>query len=264
MTPPYNSSKPDSGITVLKIGGSAVTDKNAKAGLAKEEEMRRIFKEIATFSGKIVIVHGAGSFGHTHAKAYGLDKGFHQEGVLITHDSVRLLNEMIVKGLREENIPAVPLHPFSFSVCEDGRIKSMFVDQISLMLDHGLVPVLHGDVCMDTVRGSCILSGDQSLPYVAEALCAKRVGLGSAADGVLDADGKVIPKITPKNFDSMKMHIGGSAGTDVTGGMLGKVSEILDLAKRAGIDSSIFNANTPGNVAAYLSGKNIGTLISRD
>ncbi|MDV0447668.1 Acetylglutamate kinase [Methanosarcinaceae archaeon Ag5] len=252
------------GITVLKIGGSAVTDKNATAGLAKEDEMRRIFKEIASFSGPLVIVHGAGSYGHTHAKEYGLDKGFHKEGFLITHDSVRLLNEMIVKGLRNENIPAVPLQPLAFSVCEDGRIKSMFVDQIALMLDHGLVPVLHGDVCMDTVRGSCILSGDQSLPYVAAALSAKRVGLGSAADGVLDSDGKVISTITPKTFDSVKKHIGGSAGTDVTGGMLGKVSEILELAEKTGIESCIFNANTPGNVADYLNGKTIGTRISRD
>ena len=251
-------------ITVLKVGGSAVTDKNAAAGSVKTDEMERIAREIAGFSGKLVIVHGAGSFGHVYAKQYGLDKGFHEEGFLKTHDSVRELNEMIVQTLRKEGIPAVPLNPLSFSLCDDGRLTFLYTDQISEMLKHGLVPVLHGDVCMDTKRGACILSGDQSLPYVAAALSAKRVGLGSATDGVLDSDGKTIPKITPKTFDSVKKHIGGSAGTDVTGGMLGKVSEILDLAEKTGIESCIFNANTFGSVAAYLKGENVGTIICKD
>ena len=253
-----------SDITVLKVGGSAVTDKNAAAGSAKADEMERIAREIAGFSGKLVIVHGAGSFGHVYAKQYGLDKGFYEEGFLKTHDSVRELNEMIVQTLRKEGIPAVPLNPLSFSLCDDGRLTFLYTGQISEMLKHGLVPVLHGDVCMDTKRGACILSGDQSLPYVAAALSAKRVGLGSATDGVLDSDGKTIPKITPKTFDSVKKHIGGSAGTDVTGGMLGKVSEILDLAEKTGIESCIFNANTPGSVAAYLKGENVGTIICKD
>lgn len=253
-----------SGITVLKVGGSAVTDKNAQAGSAKADEMNRIAKEIAGFSGKLVIVHGAGSYGHVYAKQYGLDRGFHEEGFLKTHDSVRELNEMIVKTLRKEGIPAVPLNPLSFSLCDDGRLTYLYTGQISEMLKHDLVPVLHGDVCMDTKRGACILSGDQSLPYVAAALSARRVGLGSATDGVLDSNGVTIPVITKKNFDSFKQHIGGSAGTDVTGGMLGKVSEILELAEKTGIESRIFNANTPGNVKAYLEGKNVGTLIGRD
>lgn len=253
-----------SDITVLKVGGSAVTDKNASAGQVKADEMDRIAKEIAGFSGKLVIVHGAGSYGHVYAKEYGLDKGFHLEGLLKTHDSVRELNEMIVQTLRKEGIPAVPLNPFAFSLCDDGRLTCLYTGQIAEMLKHDLVPVLHGDVCMDTARGACILSGDQSLPYVASALSAKRVGLGSATDGVLDSDGRTIPEITPRTFDFFKKHIGGSEGTDVTGGMLGKVSEILDLAEKTGIESCIFNANTPGNVADYLTGKNVGTLIRRD
>ena len=251
-------------ITVLKIGGSAVTDKSAAAGQAKADEMDRIAKEISSYSGKLVIVHGAGSFGHVYAKQYGLDQGFHREGMLKTHDSVRELNDMVVKTLRCQNIPAIPLNPLSFSMCEDGRVTFLYTAQISEMLKNDLVPVLHGDVCMDTRRGVCILSGDQSLPYVAAALSAKRVGLGSATDGVLDAAGRTIPQITPSTFDSFKQHIGGSAGTDVTGGMLGKVSEILDLAQKTGIQSCIFNANTPGAVSDYLNGKRIGTVICRD
>ena len=252
-----------SDLTILKVGGSAVTDKNATSGSAKTDEMERIAKEIAGFSGKLIIVHGAGSYGHVYAKQYGLDKGFHEEGFLKTHDSVRKLNDMIVKTLRKEAFRRSD-ESVSFSLCEDGRLTYLYTEQISEMLKQNLVPVLHGDVCMDTKRGACILSGDQSLPYVAAALKAKRVGLGSATDGVLDSAGKTIPKITPKTFDSVKQHIGGSAGTDVTGGMFGKVLEILDLAQKTGIESCIFNANKPGNVSAYLNGEVIGTIIRKN
>lgn len=253
-----------SNLTILKIGGSAVTDKTASTGRAKEDELTRIAAEIAGYDAPLIIVHGAGSYGHTHALKYGLDKGFDAEGVLITHDSVRELNALVVSALRGAGVPAIPLNPFAFSVCEDGRISSLFTEQITLMLEHGLVPVLHGDVCMDSKRGVCILSGDQSLPYLAKALHASRVGLGSAADGVLDGDGRTIPLITPQTFDRFSRYIGGSAGTDVTGGMLGKVREILDLVEETGIEACIFNANEPGSYRRYLGGEPAGTVIGPD
>ncbi|NLI61984.1 MAG: isopentenyl phosphate kinase family protein [Methanosarcinaceae archaeon] len=256
----------ENNITVLKIGGSAVTDKSDKSGFFKSDEMKRIAKEIAmsedSLKNGLIIVHGAGSYGHTHAKEYGLDKAFDAEGIMITHDSVRKLNEFIVSELRNEGIKAIPLNPFAFSVCSDGRLTEMFTNQIKLMVKHGLVPVLHGDVCMDEKRGICILSGDQSLPYIAAVSGAKNVGLSSATDGVLDGHGKVIKEINSENFEYYKQFIGGSAGTDVTGGMLGKVKEMLMLAEDYKIESCIFNANTPGNIQKYLSGEELGTKIS--
>ena len=252
-----------SDLTIIKIGGSAVTDKTSPEGKARPEELERIAEEISGYDRPLIIVHGAGSYGHTYAKKYGLDKGFDAEGVMVTHDSVRQLNDLVVSTLRKHGIRAMPLNPFAFAVCENGRISSFLTDQITLMLENGLVPVLHGDVAMDSERGACIISGDQSLPYLAKALRAKRAGLGSAADGVLDGDGKVIPRITPETFGRFARYIGSSAGTDVTGGMLGKVKEILDLADSTGIDACIFNANEPGNYRRYLEGEDIGTIISR-
>jgi len=55
--------------------------------------------------------------------------------------------------------------------------------------------------------------------------------------------------------------ISGSSGVDVTGGMLGKVTELMALAE-AGIPSRVFNAETPGNVAKFLKNDlNEGTFI---
>ena len=60
----------------------------------------------------------------------------------------------------------------------------------------------------------------------------------------------------------MESAIGGSAGVDVTGGMRGKLLELLDLAD-LGIDSVIFNAGIEGNIARALKGECVGTRIGR-
>ena len=57
----------------------------------------------------------------------------------------------------------------------------------------------------------------------------KRIILLGEVDGVLDADGSVIPLISPASFASVRSVMGGSAGTDVTGGMLQKVEEMVAL-----------------------------------
>jgi len=138
-------------------------------------------------------------FGHTlRQKIYGLDSGFDPEGVIVTHESVKKLASRVVDALNGYGVRAVALHPMGCTVCRNGRIESMYLDNIKLMLENGFVPVLHGDVVMDLELGACVLSGDQIVPYLAKELKITRLGLGSAEDGVLDKSGKPIPEITPE------------------------------------------------------------------
>jgi len=76
---------------------------------------------------------------------------------------------------------------------------------------------------------------DRIVSYLATRFGASRIGFGTAVDGVT-ADGRVVPEITPGTFEAVRHHIPGSEGTDVTGGMLGKVRELLGID----IDSYIF------------------------
>lgn len=253
----------DQGITILKIGGSVITDKSAEDGAARRGEIRRIAKEIAGFDSRLIIVHGAGSFGHPQAKRYGLTGKFDASGSIITHRSVKELNDIIVDELNEAGVSAIGLHPMNCTISNDGRICEMALNVITSMLDAGFVPVLHGDVVMDSKLGTSILSGDQIVPYLASKLNARRVGIGSAENGVLDGDGQTIRNINPGNFDTIRQFIGGSANTDVTGGMLGKVLELLDLSEASSTTSYIFNAGYAGNISGFLNGENIGTAISK-
>ncbi|RZN42904.1 MAG: isopentenyl phosphate kinase family protein [Methanosarcinales archaeon] len=255
-------------LTILKLGGSILTEKT-DTPTPKTAAIRRCAREIAGsiprasqggVGGPLIIIHGAGSFGHPQAKEHSTPSGFTNFGIIEIHRAVASLNDRVVEALVTNGVPAVPLHPFGCMVAENGRIAEMETGQIMIMLARGIVPVLHGDVVMDMETGASIVSGDQLATYLAVKFKAARVGLGTAVDGVL-ADGAVIPRITPANFESLRPHIKGSEGTDVTGGMLGKVLELL--AIETDINSYIFNASKEDMIAGFLSGDEPGTKVAK-
>ena len=60
---------------VLKIGGSILTDKTFDM-TARPAAIQAVAEEIAAYPEDLVLVHGAGSFGHIPAKKYGLQQNF--------------------------------------------------------------------------------------------------------------------------------------------------------------------------------------------
>lgn len=245
---------------VLKIGGSILTDKTRDAA-ARPEEIRRVAEEIASSPEDLVLVHGAGSFGHIPARRYGLPESFSPEGLLLTHKSVARLNDLVVEALGRAGASPMPVHPLSCTLLKDGRIEALAVEPLREMVRDGLLPVLHGDVAMDVSRKAGIVSGDQLVPYIARALGSDVVAVGTDVDGVL-LSGSPLAEMTRADLSSLAGVLGGSAGVDVTGGMKGKLLELLDLADD-GIGSVIFNASKEGNISRVLTGETLGTRVWR-
>ena len=245
-------------IKILKIGGSVLTDKT-RLESAKMDAIERICAEVANCRRGLILVHGAGSFGHIHAQKFSLDEKFSPEGVLETHRSVVKLNGLLVEGLRVCGASPVPVHPLSSTILADGRIDLMEVGPVVEMVDRGLLPVLHGDVAMDRMRGAGIVSGDQLVTHLARALRPKLVALGTAAEGVI-FNGQVLPAVRREDLPRIWSQLGGSDGVDVTGGMRGKIQELLDLAD-GGVSSRIFNAERPGMIERVLGGETGGTAV---
>ena len=244
---------------ILKLGGSVITDKSA--GCAPDRDrLASIASAIADApTGGIIVIHGAGSCGHPEAKRYHLDKGAsagNTEGIFVTHRAVSSLNDAVVTALREEGVPALGVHPLHTGVADNGRLVGFECRHLEKMLMLGMVPVIHGDVVMDLSRGACIVSGDQLVRYLAVALGISRVGLATDVPGVLDG-GVVVPKITRKTVPDLQ--IGNSSHTDVTGGMRGKIDELLGLAD-AGIGSDIFHVS---RIPDFLKGAGHGGTIVR-
>lgn len=251
-------------VTVIKIGGSVLTDKS-KERTPKVREIERIAKEIAHAGVKdLVIVHGAGSFGHPQAKRFDLEKpGKCNYHTVIPHEIVKELNRTFIEKLVDSGFPVMPIHPLSCTISVEGRIEKMMIDQIILMLKNEIVPVVHGDVVMDKIWGRAILSGDQIVTHIARSLNAEIVGIGTDVDGIMDDEG-VVGIITPKTFCDMKKLLKGSKDVDVTGGMLSKANELIKLAED-GIPSHIFNASKKGLIIDFLSGeRSFGTIIRGD
>jgi isopentenyl phosphate kinase len=245
-------------VRILKIGGSILTDKS-KPSCPRSMEIARIAEEIAAAPSDLVLVHGAGSFGHVPAKKYGLPDVFSPEGLRITHGSVLRLNDLIVTALGRAGAMSLPVNPLGCTLLEDGRICHMDLEPLKEMLRRGIVPVLHGDVAMDITRGSGIVSGDQLVSHIAVALKADLAAIGTNVDGVLQGG---VPADVVTRSDLSCLDFGPGSGVDVTGGMKGKLLELLDLADM-GIESQIFNAGAQGMVQRALQGEHVGTVIRR-
>jgi len=239
---------------IIKLGGSVITDKAAGCRV-NHAALSKISAAVAgSPPSQMIIIHGAGSCGHPEAKKYHLDKGVaagETEGIGLTHEAVSSLNAEVVKSLRIAGIQAVGIHPLHAGIADNGRLVGFESRHLEKMLDLGMVPVIHGDVVMDLSRGACIVSGDQLVRHLAGALKCNRVGLATDVPGVLD-EGCVVPEITPKNVCTLQ--IGNSKHTDVTGGMKGKIDELLGLAA-TGTYADIFHVSRLGD---FLSGKDHG------
>jgi isopentenyl phosphate kinase len=244
---------------ILKLGGSVITDKSAHCAIDRAR-LASIAGAIAgARTGGIFVIHGAGSCGHPEAKRYHLDKGASfgtTEGIFVTHRAVSCLNDAVVLALRKKGVEAIGVHPLHTGIADNGRLVGFECRQLEKMLMLGMVPVIHGDVVMDLSKGACIVSGDQLVRYLAVALRISRVGLATDVPGVLDG-GVVVPVITRKTVPNLQ--IGSSNHTDVTGGMRGKIDELLGLAD-AGIGSDIFHVS---RILDFLKGSGHGGTIVR-
>lgn len=244
---------------LLKLGGSVITDKNADC-VINHDRLSHVASAISRAGTQgIVIIHGAGSCGHPEAKRYRLDEGAgagKTDGIYVTHSAVSRLNDAVVETLRHAGIAAAGIHPFHAAVADKGRLLSFECRHLEKMLMLEMVPVIHGDVVMDLSQGACIVSGDQLVRYLAVTLGINRVGLATDVPGVLDGE-RVVPVITPAMAPALQ--IGSSMHTDVTGGMRGKMNELLGLAK-AGIGSEIFHVS---RISDFLAGTSTGGTTVR-
>jgi isopentenyl phosphate kinase len=211
-------------------------------------------------AGDLVLVHGAGSFGHPQAATY-LYKGRSVSDVWKTHRAVSSLNTLFINELHSQSVPALPIHPLDSITLNAGRIAYFDMTVLHLMLQNGTIPVLHGDIVIDSADGFNILSGDQIITYLAQRMQPEKIGIGTDVDGIM-YKGEKIAHLNASEFENYREDIVGSSVVDVTGGMLRKVSELVEIAK-AGIQSEIFNATREGNITKFLmSNRQVGTIIS--
>jgi isopentenyl phosphate kinase len=247
---------------IIKLGGSLITNKN-EAFSARESLIDNLCLEISKIKRKVVVVHGAGSFGHPTAKKYNLHLGFKNEeqlkGFIETKKNLQVLNKMVVEYLVKHNALALAFPPSTFILAENKKIKGISIKPLLYALKLGFTPVLHGDIVFDEALGFSIISGDQIIAKLAPKINAEKIIFGCDVDGVFtsdpkkDPEAKLIPLINSENFKTVLKMIKQLEVADVTGGMKGKLIECLNLAKK-GIESIIINLTKPENLNNFLNG----------
>ncbi len=241
--------------TVLKLGGSVVTEKDNPEQV-DEATLAQTADDIAG-SGveRLVVVHGGGSFGHYHAATHDVTttRGTHDPGAVADiHGAMKTLNRRVVDALLARDVAAVPVHPLSLGARGADGDLTLPAESVRTLLNEGFVPVLHGDLVAHQEKGATVVSGDELVTSLAGSLAAERVGMCSTVPGVLDTEGEVITHI--EAFEDAAAALGASEATDVTGGMAAKVRSLLTL----GAPAFVFG---PGELGAFLAGQEAGTRI---
>ena len=243
--------------TVLKLGGSVITEKQTPETV-DEPALDRAVAAIASAQAharkeSLVLVHGGGSFGHHHASGHGVSTSTgSRDAAALTeiHRAMGELNGTVVDALHEQGVKALPVRPLSVAYREGSLVLP--VGGVREMLSEGFLPVLHGDVVVDRGAGGTVLSGDEIVVELARSLEADRIGLCSTVPGVLSEDGDVVAEID--SYDEVADTLGGSESTDVTGGMAGKVRQLLTL----GAPASVFDL---GGLDQFLETGAAGTVV---
>lgn len=281
-------------LIFLKLGGSLITDKR-QPEVARNGIIERLASEIAAAKRsnsalKLIIGNGAGSFAHRPAKIYGTRDGAKtsQEwfGFAETADAAARLNRLVVKKLLEAGLPAWSVQPSVALRCNDGVVTSGPAESIGLALRSGLIPVVHGDVALDCVRGATIASTEEIFDWLADHVPSylpkseewemKRWVLAGEVDGIYTADPFAnhdaiqYDLITPSVMSEIETGLGDSHGVDVTGGMMAKVTQSLNVIERfpkleilvcSGLKQSVLEAALTWSYP--MNGEWTGTLLRK-
>ncbi|MGD2250758.1 MAG: isopentenyl phosphate kinase [Candidatus Methanofastidiosia archaeon] len=251
-------------MIVIKAGGSAITDKK-KDFTPRVTVIERIAQQISHIKEDIIIVHGGGSYGHPLASEFSLHKGFSNinqlPGVSQTRYSMTQLNQIFLSFFIMNKIPAVAVQPSACFVCTNKRISHSFLDPVKKLLELQCIPVLYGDIVLDTEIGFCILSGDQIISYITEQFDIEKVIFGLEIQGLYTADPQKegAALITDITFDELDSVSGEETG-DVTKGMKGKLEEIKRMGEK-GIEVYLIDITKEDTLLKAVKGESVGTRI---
>lgn len=253
--------------TVLKLGGSILTTPKPNVD---HDTLDRLASEIAATSERLILVHGAGHYGHPLAHEHDLAQGIQgqdaRSATAHVHAHVRRLNLMILDALNTAGLSAMTLSPLGMLSTNDGTPGGWNLVPLHRLLENDLLPVLHGDLVLDTTRGLTVLSGDTIAAEASRFLDAEHLIFALDQDGVYThppetGDAHMLETPTIDEIQEARENATTGSDPDVTGGMQGKLDAALHATKR-GARVSFVNGLEPNRVRDAINGDTDGTTLT--
>lgn len=245
----------------VKLGGAVITRKQRAAAI-RPKVLTRLSEELAASHVPVVVLHGAGSYGHPGAKRFGLNAApapgeeiARARGAAIVSAEVRRLHGLVLRSLLDAGVAAWSVPPATSWTQRAGTLERRDLGPVTEAVRVGLVPVAFGDVVPDREWGFSILSADTLAVELVRAGVVGRVLFVSDVAGVYESMGpgrpKVIPTITESVVDALAAT---GAGPDVTGGIRGKAKAMVEIAALGG-DAGLISGLSDGLLARALRGE---------
>ncbi len=262
-------SRSASKVTVVKLGGSLITDKATRRSV-REETLARLAGEVAEAlpelrrrGTQVLLSHGSGSYGHMAAHSVGYEKGrVMTGGAGVVQRAAAELHGRVLDALLSRDVPCFSFAPSSAFVAEGGTARSIELRPLLMALEAQQVPVTYGDVVLDEHSGWTILSTEEVVTALVSAITSERatpvevLWMGDV-DGILDGGGEAVPVVDDRNAEAVAAGLGSASGTDVTGGIKLRFETARRLAAR-GVPSHLLDGTRPGLLREALHGAAVG------
>jgi isopentenyl phosphate kinase len=255
-------------LVIVKYGGGLITDKS-RLCQANIEAIEAVTKEaikilVANYCKyRVIVVHGAGSFGHLKAKKWRLNEGkletdfefqeedddlkSQEEAVEAVRHDMKTLCHIVSKSLVNNGLKCQIFHPHTWASGTGSSFKGDLGPIMEAADQNVVIPVLHGDVVdIETDMKFGILSGDDiATRLVLEATGYHKVHMIFAmtdAPGLMtlppgEPEAVLIPVWHPgDSLEGLKHH----EHLDVTGGIRLKLESAARMTQKYGGNVNIW------------------------
>ncbi|MCX7179276.1 MAG: acetylglutamate kinase [Proteobacteria bacterium] len=262
---------------VIKYGGNAMTDEHLKQCFARDVVLLKLVGM------NPVVVHGGGPQIDDLLKRVG-KQGLFVQGMRVTDRETMDVVEMVLGGqVNKEIVSLINQHGGKavgltgkdgnlirakkllmpsqdkpgdlIDIGQVGEIVAIDPSLIALLDTGAFIPVI-APIGVGTAGETYNINADVVAGKIAEILKAEKLILLTNTAGVLDASGKLLTGITPRDIDAMLQD-----GT-LSGGMLPKIASALDAARNGVKNVHIIDGRVEhALLLEILTDEGVGTLI---
>ncbi len=229
---------------LLKFGGSLITEKMSDTPKINTINLDRIGKVLNNKEYDIIVVHGAGSFGHPIAQKFNLIDGLNEspeqkKSIAEIREQMEKLNHVLCSIIEKNGMKTKSVIPSKTMITKGARNIAKFPTEIfDKCIEEGNIPITFGDATDDELQGINILSGDVIMMELARIYKPAFSVFVMDLPGVMDGDpkskdSKVIPRVDAKIIKELKEKTFSNGNTDVTGGLIGKLECALEIAQHS-------------------------------